>query len=75
MNGGQMTTFDELNTMLTEVAPAPDIAEIAAVPEEDNFLIAVDDETGQSVVFGRDERTGKVFMSSWKTSRPCRPAN
>lgn len=57
-------TFEQVSAMLAEIGPALDVAEIGAMAEDETWLIAVDDETEQSMVLTRDASTGKLFIST-----------
>ena len=59
-----MSSYEEVSAILAEIGPELDVVEIAAVEEEQSWLIAVDDTTEQTVALTRDEQTGKLFIST-----------
>ncbi len=53
---------EEINTMLAKIGERLDVLEIATFEETQSWMIAIDEETEDSLSLDYDERTGKLFI-------------
>ncbi|MEM6546639.1 MAG: type III secretion system chaperone [Pseudomonadota bacterium] len=59
-----MIGFADISEMLLKAGPELDVEEIAAVEETESWLVALDDETEQTVSLTLDTTLGKLFLST-----------
>lgn len=59
-----VVSYENVSEMLGEIGERLDVAEIAGFEEDQSWMVAIDDETGESLSLDYDAPTGKLFIAA-----------
>ncbi len=58
-----IVSYDDVSKILSEIGDRLDVEEIAGFPDDKSWMIAINDESEESMALDYEEQSGKLFMT------------